>query len=540
MGKHYSTVLTFQRDMEENSMIKIDTNKTLYGALLDVVGLYPDKEALVLGDTHLTYRQLIEKVDALATGLTKLGIGKGDKVGLILPVCVEGIVAFYAFSKIGAPFIPMNPQFRSSEVKYILSDAEAVGVITVGELMGFNYIDLIEGIRPDLPKLKHVIVYGEGAKGDAIPLTDILAAEPEPYAGEPISAEDPLYLLYTSGTTGLPKGAMKANQSELVALNACTEYLTPEEMAAILNPFPLFHFAGIMLPLLALLTGNKVVMVPRFHPIEMLGLIEEEQVTLVVAAPAMMKLMMDVIDIAPRDLSSVKVVAMGAAPVPTALINAVRERLGSGVFNAYGMTEMGLISVSSPNYPVEIQATTVGRPPSRVGVKIVNEERRQVPIGQAGEIACKTPQEMIGYYNNPEQTAQSYDNEGYFHTGDIGSFDKEGYLRIFDRKADMIIRGGENIYPAEIEHYLMSHPKIQMAAVIGIPSEVSGEIVRAYILLKEGEELSEVEVLDFCRGNIAAYKIPEEVRFVESLPLTSLMKVKRYQLRQEALRELEG
>ncbi|MFC2052991.1 class I adenylate-forming enzyme family protein [Chloroflexota bacterium] len=521
-------------------MIKIDTNKTLYGALLDVVELYPDKEILVLGDTHLTFRQFIEKVDALASGLTKLGIGKGDRVGLILPVCVEGIVSFFAFSKIGAPFIPMNPQFRSSEVKHILSDAEAVGVITLGELMGFNYIDLIEGIRPDLPDLKHVIVYGEGAKGDAIPLTDILAAEPEPYKGEPISSEDAMYLLYTSGTTGLPKGAMKANQSELVALNACTEYLTPEEMAAILNPFPLFHFAGIMLPLLALLTGNKVVMVPRFHPIEMLGLIEEEQVTLVVAAPAMMKLMMDVIDIAPRDLSSVKVVAMGAAPVPTALINAVRERLGSGVFNAYGMTEMGLISISSPNYPVEIQATTIGRPPPGVGVKIVNEERREVPIGQAGEIACNTPQAMMGYFNNPEQTAKSYDDEGYFYTGDIGSFDEEGYLRIFDRKADMIIRGGENIYPAEIEHYLMSHPKIQMAGVIGIPSKVSGETVRAYILLKEDEELSEVEVLDFCRGNIAVYKTPEEVRFVESLPLTSLMKVKRYQLRQEAIRELEG
>jgi acyl-CoA synthetase (AMP-forming)/AMP-acid ligase II len=273
---------------------------------------------------------------------------------------------------------------------------------------------------------------------------------------------------------------------------------------------------------------------------ELLGLIEQEQVTNIGAAPAMVKLMMDMLDIVPRDLSSLKSVGMGGAPVPTELINAVRERMGAAAMNGYGMTEMGVISMTSPDFPIEIQSTTVGRPPAEVKVKIVDEERRQVPTGQAGEIAVKTPQAMMGYYNNPEQTAAAYDNEGYFHTGDIGSFDEEGYLSIHDRKTDMIIRGAENIYPAEIEHYLMSHPKIQMAGVIGIPSGVSGETVRAYVMLKEGEEMSEVEVLDFCRGNISVYKTPEEVRIVESLPLTSLMKVKRFQLRQEALRELEG
>jgi acyl-CoA synthetase (AMP-forming)/AMP-acid ligase II len=521
-------------------MTKIDTNKTLYGALLDVVEQYPDKEALVLGDTRLTYRQFIEKVDAFATGLTKLGIGKGDKVGFILPVCVENVVAFYAFAKIGAPFIPMNPQFRSSEVKHILSDAGAVGVITVAELRGFNYIDMIEGIRPDLPNLKHVIVYGEGVKGDAVPLADILEAEPQPYEGEPVSPEDPLYILYTSGTTGLPKGAEKSHRGELTAITISIRNTAPEDLASFLNPFPLFHYGGIIVSLMTLHTGNKLVMHPRFHPMEILGLIEQEQVTNIGAAPAMVKLMMDVLDIVPRDLSSLKSVGMGGAPVPTELIHAVRERMGASVMNGYGMTEMGVISMTSADFPIEIQSTTVGRPPAGVAVKIVDEQRRQVPTGQAGEIACKSPQEMMGYYNNPEQTAAAYDDEGYFHTGDVGSFDEEGYLRIHDRKADMIIRGGENIYPAEIEHYLMSHPKIQMAGVVGIPSGVSGETVRAYILLKEGEEMSGVEVLDYCRGNISVYKIPEEVRIVESLPLTSLMKVKRFQLRQEAIRELEG
>jgi len=520
-------------------MIKIDTNKTIYGALLDVVEQYPDKEALVLGDTRLTYRQFIEKVDAFAAGLTKLGIGKGDKVGFILPVCVENIVAFYAFAKIGAPFIPLNPQFRSSEVKHILGDAEAVGVITVAELMGFNYLDMIEGIRSDLPDLKHVIVYGEGAKGDAIRLADIMAVDPQPYEGEPVSPEDPLYILYTSGTTGLPKGAEKSHRGELTALNISTGNIPHEDLASFLNPFPLFHYGGITVSLMTLHTGNKLVMHPRFHPMELLELIEQEQVTNIGAAPAMVKLMIDMLDIVPRDLSSLKSVGMGGAPVPTELINAVRERMGASAINGYGMTEMGLISMTSADMPVEIQSTTVGRPPAEVGVKIVDEERRQVPTGEVGEIAVKSPQEMMGYYNNPEQTAQAYDDEGYFHTGDVGSFDEEGYLRIFDRKTDMIIRGGENIYPAEIEHYLMSHPKIQMAGVVGIPSGVSGETVRAYVLLKEGEEISEVEVLDYCRGNIAVYKTPEEVRIVESLPLTSLMKVRRHQLRQEALQEME-
>jgi len=520
-------------------MIKIDTNKTLYEAMISVVEQYPDKEALVIGDTRLTYRQFIKKVDALATGLTKGGIGKGDKVGLILPVCVENIVAIYALSKIGAPFVPMNPQFRSSEVKHILSDAEAVGVIMIGELMGFNYIDMIEGIRPDLPDLKHVIVYGEGAKGDAIPLTDIMVAEPEPYQGEPVSAEDTLQILYTSGTTGLPKGAVISNQAELVTLDKSINFQPAEEYAAILVPFPLFHYAGIIISLMALHTGNKLVMHPRFHPIEMLRLIEQEQVTMMTGAPAMVKLMMNVMDIAQKDLSSLKVVGMGGAPLPTELIIAVRERLGSGIMNIYGITEMGVASMANAKMPLEIQTTTVGRPPAGVTVKIVDEERREVPIGQAGEIACKSPMAMMGYYNNPEQTAKSFDDDGYYYTGDIGSLDEEGYLSIFDRMADMILRGAENIYPAEIEFYLMSHPKIQMAGVVGIPSGVSGETVRAYILLKEGEEMSEVEVLDYCRGNISVYKTPEEVRIVESLPLTSMMKVKRFELRQEALREME-
>jgi acyl-CoA synthetase (AMP-forming)/AMP-acid ligase II len=229
---------------------------------------------------------------------------------------------------------------------------------------------------------------------------------------------------------------------------------------------------------------------------------------------------------------------MGGSLCPAELIRALKGRLGCGVFNGLGVTEAGFISTTKPDDPEEVQTGTVGRPAEGVEIKIVDDERQEVPVGQAGEIVCRSPMVMEGYYKRPQETAQVLDEEGWYYTGDIGSLNEEGYLSIFDRKKDIINRAGENIYPAEIEDYLVTHPKIKMAAVIGVPSQVGGERVRAYILPMEGVELTETEVVDYCRGQIANYKLPEEVRFVENFPLSALWKVQKFKLREEAIQEL--
>lgn len=523
-----------------NQRATIETSATLYEALQNVIKQYPGRDALVLGEARDTYRQLGDKVDALAAGLAQLGIGKGDKVGLILPVCLENVYAFFALAKLGAPFVPISPQLRAFEVGHILGDSEAVAVITIRQMMGHDYVAMIEGVRSELDNLRHVIVYGDGATGEAIPLAELLATEVVPLDTEPVRPDDIVGLMYTSGTTGLPKGAMHTHGSVLTQIDIVLQMFEPEDLAALLNHFPMFHHSGIAAPLMFLLSGGKLVLAARFDPREALRLIEEERISFTVGAPVTAMLMLKMLDIDQRDLSSLRVFGMGGSLCPPELIRALRERLNCGVFNGLGITEAGFVSTTKPDDPEHVQTRTVGRPAPGVEVKIVDDERREVPVGQAGEIACRSPMVMEGYYGRPEETLEVLDEAGWYYSGDVGSLDGEGYLSIFDRKKDVIIRGGENIYPAEIERYLATHPKIQMAAVIGVPSEATGERVRAYILPVEGAELTETDVVNYCRGQIATYKLPEQVRFVKGFPLSALWKVQKYKLREGAIRELEG
>jgi len=517
----------------------LNSHATLYEALQHVIRQYPDKDALVLGEARDTYRQFGQKVDALAAGLNRLGIGKGDKVGLILPVCLENLYAFFALAKLGAPFVPISPQLRAFEVQHILGDSEAAAVISVGHMMGHDYVAMIEGLRPALPNLRHIIVHGENARAGTISLPELLATEPAPLDGESVSPDDLVGLMYTSGTTGLPKGAMHVHRSMLTQVAVVLDIFQPEDLVAMLNHFPMFHHSGIAAPLFFLLSGGKLVLAERFDPREALRLIEKERISFLVGAPITATILLKMADIERRNLSSLRVFGMGGSLCPPELIRALKERLGCRVFNGLGITEAGFVSTTRPDDPEDAQASTVGRPAQGVEVKIVDDERRQLAVGQTGEIACRSAMRMEGYYKRPKETAEVMDEEGWYYTGDIGSLDERGYLSIFDRKKDMIVRGGENIYPAEIERFLVTNPKIQMAAVIGVPSEVGGERVRAYILPAQGAELTEIEVVNYCRGQIAAYKTPEEVRFVDNFPLSALWKVQKYKLREQAMKELQ-
>lgn len=519
-------------------MSTYDPNTTLYDALGDVVARYPDKEALIFGEARDTYRQLGARVDALAAGLHQLGIGKGDKVGLILPVCMENVHAFFALARIGAPWVPISPMQRAYEVRHILRDSGAAAVITVAQMMGHDFVAMIEGIRPELPDLRHVIAHGQSASEGTASLSELLSAEPGSSGEDEVGPEDLLGLFYTSGTTGFPKGAMHTHQGVLTQVATTIQMFGSDDLSAMLNHFPMFHHSGIAAPLMFLLSGGKLVLAPRFHPMEALKLIAGEHISFTVGAPITAKLLLQIAQ--GRDLSSLRVFGMGGSECPPELIRQLRDQLGCIVFNGLGITEAGLVATTRPDDPEEAQAHTVGRPARGVEVKIVDDDRQPVAIGQPGEIVCRGPTVMEGYYNRPGETAEVLDADGWYYTGDIGSLDEAGYLRIFDRKKDMIKRGGETIYSAEVERFLSTHPKIKMAAVIGVPSDVAGERIRAYVLPADDAELREKEVLDFCRGQLSTFKIPDEVRIVENFPLSAMWKVQKYKLREEAEKEAEA
>jgi len=478
----------------------LDTNQTVNEALEWAIKEYPDREALIIGDTRLTYHQFGRQVEAMAAGLSRLGIGQGENVGIILPNCLEGFLAFFALSKIGAITVPVNIRLGPHEARHILGDVEAVAVITVAEVFGRKYSPMIEGIRPGLPKLRHLIVKG-GERGDGIVPLEALRTPAEPQAIPQVTAspDDVCCIFYTSGTTGVPKGAMHTHRSALAICDALLQARGRAHLEVMLAPYPLFHIGGIVI-LLPFFIGGKLVVMEMFDPQRALKVIEGE------------------------------------------LVQAINARFGKGLFwQGYGLTEAMWVSGATFDDPEEKQLYTVGRP-SLVDaeVKIADDERREVPLGVVGEVTCRTSGMMKGYYNSPQETAKVLDEEGWLYTGDLGSLDEQGYLRLVDRKRDMIKRGAEAIFPAEIEHYLMTHPRIQMAAVIGVPSPVGGERIRAYVQPWEGAELSEAEVIEYCRGQIATYKVPQEVRIVSSLPLTATRKVQKFKLREEARKELAG
>jgi fatty-acyl-CoA synthase/long-chain acyl-CoA synthetase len=517
--------------------MEIDTNSTVYNALFAAAQQHPAKDAVVFGGTRKTYKQLINSVDSLAEGLYDLGIRKGDNVALILPPCFENVLCFFSLAKLGTPFVPISPQLRSYEVQHILRDSDSVAVIAMAEMMGHNYLQMIEDIRPHLPKFNHLIALGKNTCENVQSFDALVENENKTNLEEPVFPSDIVGIFYTSGTTGLPKGAMHSHRGILTQISSTIELFSQNDLAAMLNFFPMFHLSGIVSPLIFLLSGGKLVLTPRFDPREALRLIEEEKISFMVGAPITARIILKLAESSQRDLSSLRIFGMGGAQCPPEIIHNLKQRFNCGVFNGLGITEAGFVSASKPDDPEDKQVATVGRPPTGVDLEIVNDDRQILPVGDIGEIACRSSMMMEGYYKQPDETSKVLDDDGWYYTGDIGRLDQLGYLTILDRKKDVISRGAENIYPAEIERYLVSHSKIKKAAVIGVPSAVGGERVRAYILAEDGAELDEIEVVKYCRGQIASYKLPDEVRFVDDFPLSSLWKVQKYKLREEASTE---
>jgi len=502
--------------------------------------LWPRRDYIIYGEQRLTRGQVWAQINALAAGLQQLGVQPGDRIAVLLPARPEAFYPIFLPGRIGAVIVPLNPLWHRAEIGHALRDAGVRVVITQPTWLGQNYPALLAELAPTLPDLQYVLVCdAEQGDGDRfLPYSAVVQPDRRPHS---VQLDDAglNFILYTSGSTGAPKGIAHTFRSiGRLPMRAGLRHLRRSPLRALFLPLPPFQFAGIFGAVAALLAGGRLVLPERFTPTRALELIARERVTQIGASPTILRLLLRALDTGKYDLSALQRITLSTEPCPQALAEAAHTRFGCHLQNIYGMTETLVIAWTSPDDPWERAATTVGKPIPGVQVRIVDDERRDLPPGKTGEIAVKTDQIMCGYYNDPALTAQVMDGDGWFYTGDLGYLGADGYLRLVDRKKDLIIRGGQNIFPAEIEAHLHTHPAIRRAAVVGIPDALSGEAVWAYIERYPGAVLSAGAVLDFCRQSLAAYKVPAQVRFIDHAPVNGANKVEKYKLRELASKEL--
>ena len=503
-----------------------------------------DKICVVDGDCRLTFREMEERADRLARALVEMGVEPGDRVGIFLTNCFQYIEMFYAITKIGAVFVSLNFRLREKETTYILNNAGAKVLI-----LGERYVDLMQSIRRELSSVTSYMVIGQAPPGMESYEDVVTAQSPDPFPVASVPDDATFTIIYTSGTTGLPKGAMLTHGNLLTTFEEAAAAADPEDESAMVTGttlvnVPMYHIAGVLAPLGAI-RGVTVVILSRFDPGMFFEAIEREKVVSTYLVPTMLRAILDHPDFSKRDLSSLQNITYGAAPMPITLLRRALKDLPVNYTNTFGQTEgFGTITSLTPEDhqlegdEEEIQKkikrlSGVGTPLAGYEIRIVDEQDRDVPLGVVGELIARGKRVMKGYWNNPEATREAL-LDGWLHTGDLVSMDEDGYLYMGGRTKDMINRAGENIYSIEIEETLHTHPKVAESAVIGVPDEYWGEIVKALIVLKPGEEATPDEIIAFCRERLASYKKPSIVEFVEALPKNALGKVLKNVLRGEA------
>ncbi len=528
--------------------------RTLSQVLRDTTDRFPDRNAILdpCGATF-TYRELDEQVDRLARGLLEIGVEVGDKVGLWMPNVSEWVVAYFAVARIGAVVVPMNTRYKTHEVEYILKDSEATTLFAVGSFVGIDYIGMIGEIRGRLPNFKHVVIVGEPGEGmhrfddvvslGAERLDDGALSEREALC----DPNDNVFILYTSGTTGSPKGAMLSHHN--IARNAeqVTEVLHTTEVDVFLLAVPFFHCFGCVMGIAGSVTwGAAMVPMQVFRAKEALDLVERFGVSVLYGVPTMFVLELEENrkgkeDGSAYDVSTLRTGIMAGAPCPIEVMKGTMEELHCNVSIAYGLTEASpVITMTRFDDSIERRVETVGRALAGIEVKIADDDRNPVPTEEMGELACRGYNVMLGYYGAPEETAEAIDAEGWLYSGDLATMDADGYVKIVGRKKDMLICGGFNVYPAEIEEYLFTHPKVQNVSVIGVPDVVFGEVAVAYVIPREGETIDPQEIVDYCVGEIANFKVPRYVEIVDAFPMTQSGKVQKFKLRDVANEALDA
>ncbi len=523
------------------------------GGLLDrVAETHGEREAVisVAQATRFTYAGLRDACDRLARGLIALGVGHGDRVAIWSTNSAQWVVTQFATAKIGAVLVNLNPAYRTSELEYALAQSGTNVLISQVRFKSSEFLRMIAEVRSALPQLREVVaIDGDGelagdyrtwealdALADDTPL-DVLRERQER-----TQFDEPINLQYTSGTTGFPKGATLSHHNIVnngFFIGEACGY-TPADRVCI--PVPFYHCFGMVLGNLAVVTHGAAIVIPgaSFDPEATLGAVQAERCTSLYGVPTMFIAELALPNFASFDLSSLRTGIMAGSPCPVEVMKRVRTEMHMPeVTICYGMTETSPVSFqTSVDDPLEKRVSSVGRVHPHVEVKIVDERGAIVPRGMPGELCTRGYSVMLGYWNDPEQTAAAIDAARYMHTGDIAVMDEDGYVNIAGRVKDMIIRGGENVYPREIEEFLYTHPEIVDVSAIGVPDEKYGEELCVWVIAREGARLDEESVRAYCRGKIAHFKVPRYVMLVDSFPMTVTGKIQKFKMREASIERL--
>ncbi|MCC9305967.1 AMP-binding protein [Kitasatospora sp. RB6PN24] len=519
---------------------------TIGADLARAVAAFGDREVLVdvPSGRRWTYRQFSADTAAIALGLLDLGVRTGDRVGIWSPNCPEWMLLQYATARIGAVLVTINPSYRTHELAYVLRQSGVRTVVAMPSFKSSDYAAMLAEARPGCPELRDVLLIGEdswerpAAAGRDRDTAELIAIE------ERLTADDPINIQYTSGTTGFPKGATLSHRNILNNGYLVGELCGYTEADRICAPVPFYHCFGMVMANLAATSHGACVVIPApaFDPAATLAAVAAERCTSLYGVPTMFIAELNDPGFDEHDLSTLRTGIMAGSPCPAEVMKQVIERMHMrDVSICYGMTETSPVSTQTrPGDSFEQRIRTVGRVGPHLEVKVVDPvSGATVPRGAAGELCTRGYSVMLGYWNEPEKTAEVVDAEGWMHTGDLAVMDQDGFLAITGRIKDMVIRGGENIYPREIEEFLLTHPDILDAQVIGVPDEKYGEELMAWVRLRPGAaELTENALRAFCTGALARYKIPRYLHVVDAFPMTVTGKVRKVEMREAAVRLL--
>ena len=489
------------------------------------------------GGSSISFQRIREESDALAASLAGLGIERGDRVAILLPGCPEFVEAFFALARLGVVAVPINPRLAEAEIRYLLRHSQAVAAVTVETFHGVDYLQLFEDLLPRLPELQYLITVGEEDLwyDDRIfQFEDLVSAGqgrdvPEVRLDP---ADDLLAIVYTSGTTGKPKGVELTHRNLIHAAAATAHAVGLEPDDRVFGVTALFHVFGLGPGILGCaLAGSTLVLQEEFEAEGALDRIEAHGVTIHYGVPTVFAAELRAQGGRPRDVSSIRRGLVAGAPMPEALFRRVEEHLCPELLVAYSLTETSsVVALTPPGQTSERRRMTVGRPLAGMEVRVLEESGAVLPMESLGEIAVRGPSVMRGYYRQPKETRASFGDEGFLRTGDLGILDEEGFVHLVGRRKDVIIRSGYNVYPKEVEDRLHAHPAVRDATVVGVQDELLGEAICAAVVPVEGAIVTGSELRDWCREILAEYKVPDRVEFMEELPMTGTGKIRRVEL----------
>jgi fatty-acyl-CoA synthase len=537
--------LSYSRGSQDKTLLA----ETIGQAFDRTVARYPEGEALVVSHQgcRYTWRQLAETVEVHARAFMALGMQVGDRLGIWAPNCAQWCISQIASAKLGVILVNINPAYRSSELEYVLKQSGCAWLVCAGSFKTSDYHAMLQALKPDL---RAIVSLDPDPPAGFLPWSHLsaLAVQVAPeqlharQAG--LHADQPVNIQYTSGTTGFPKGATLSHRNILNNGYMVGQSLGLTAQDRLVIPVPLYHCFGMVMGNLGCITHGTTMIYPNdgFDPLLTLTAVAEERATGLYGVPTMFIALLDHPRLGEFDLSSLRTGIMAGSTCPIKVMRRVIGQLHmSEVQIAYGMTETSPVSLQTgADDDLERRVTTVGRTQPQLENKIIDADGNTVPRGETGELCTRGYSVMLGYWNNPEGTREAVDEEGWMHTGDLATMDEHGYVCIAGRNKDMIIRGGENVYPRELEEFFFTHPAVADVQVIGIPDERYGEEIVAWIKLHPGHVASELELQTWCKGRIAHFKMPRHFKFVDAFPMTVTGKIQKFRMREISIEELQA